>query len=393
MPERNSQRITKALESRILHGFACEWASACLMLPHELQLQMKKPLFRLSDMKKQLGTWSWKKKEVCISRSLVLNHPWDAVQEVLLHETAHQLATEVLGARDEPPHGPAFQHACHLLRANPKASGRYPTLHEAIRKQISRGDDKIMIRVKKLMALAESQNRHEAEAAMAKSRELIKKYNVDLLKSRGERCFKSTFLGNPALRHFREEYHLAHLVCGNYFVEGLWVPAYVLDKGKMGRVLEISGTVENLNIAGYVYDCVKNYIEREWAAYNLEKGLNRYRKTDFAVGIIEGFQEKLTAQEKQGQASDQGALMVVTDPALGEYMGYKYPRISRFTRGGMTQDTNVLDDGMAIGRKMVISRGISERGGGMGCAILKIRQAFERHAVHPAGRQIQVNQP
>ncbi len=59
----------------------------------------------------------------CLSRNVVLNHSWDAVREILLHEMAHQFAEQVLGASNEPPHGPKFKRACYLLRANPSASG------------------------------------------------------------------------------------------------------------------------------------------------------------------------------------------------------------------------------------------------------------------------------
>ncbi len=364
MQETKSQIIQKELERRILHGLACEWESALWVLKPKHRVLMKKPLIRLSDMKKRLGTWSIESREISISRSFVLNHPWDAVQEVLVHEMAHQFSTEVLNVRDETPHGPSFQQACHHLRANPKASGRYQSLHDGISDEASDPEDKIMLRVKKLMALAESRNPHEAEAAMTKSRELIRKYNIDLLKRNGNRNFKSVFVGRPALRHFREEYHFSHLLEDFYFVQGLWVPAYVLDKGKMGRVLEITGTVRNLKLAGYIYDFIKYFIDFSWRKYNQGKGLNRYRKTDFAVGVIEGFRAKLTTRDDGRQGSGQKALVPIKDPVLQGYMDYKYPHTTRFTRGGSSRDQDVLTDGMDIGRKMVVSKGITEKAQG-----------------------------
>ena len=122
-----------------------------------------------------------------------------------------------------------------------------------------------MLRIKKLMALAQSQNQHEAEAAMAKAHQLIGKYNVDLLTHEENRDFVSVFVGKPALRHFREEYALARLLTDFYFVFGIWMPAYVVDKGKMGSVLEISGTVQNTKIAHYVYDFVNQSARRRIA--------------------------------------------------------------------------------------------------------------------------------
>ena len=162
-------------------------------------------MFALREMKARWGNWSGEKREICLSRKLVLNHPWDAVREVLLHEIAHQFAEEVLGAPHEPPHGPSFKKACYLLRANPKASGNYQPMDERVSRDQARSEDKVMLRVKKLLALAESQNHHEAEAAMAKAHEFIEKYNLDLLDRDENRDFASVFVGKPALRHPREE--------------------------------------------------------------------------------------------------------------------------------------------------------------------------------------------
>ena len=147
------------------------------------------------------------------------------------------------------------------------------------------------------MSLAKSTNRHEAESAMTKAHELMRKYNIDLLNKSSHRNFVSMFIGSPALRHHREEYHLANLLQKYYFVQGLWVSSYVLAKGKMGRVFEISGVPENVKIASYVYDFVKNTIDRHWRHYNRQGTLNRYRKTDFAVGLVEGFCNKLADQK------------------------------------------------------------------------------------------------
>ncbi len=357
---RNSKLISEKLERRIVHGLYCEWKTALYMLKPEFRTRMKIPLFSLSDMKKRLGYWSTQKREISLSRSFVLNHPWDSVRDVLLHEMAHQFASEVLNAHGEPAHGSKFKEACHLLRANPKASGNYKTIRDEISEGSSDAEDRILLRIQKLMALAESPNDHEADAAMAKSRELITKYNIDLLQTNQQRDYKTFFIGTPSLRHFREEYHLADLLVTFYFVRGIWVSAYVIGKGKMGKVLEISGTPKNLKIAEYVYEFVKHFISSRWKEYNTGKGYNRYRKTDFAVGIISGFRQKLEHQDSDGKISKRFSLVNVNDPSLQSYFDYRYPHTQRLTRRSSIPHDEIMKDGMALGRKMVISKGIAE---------------------------------
>jgi len=361
-PQQKKEHIRKKLEHRILHGLSCEWESALWVLQSNHRELMSKPFFCLRNMGKKLGHWSREKHEICLNRNFVLTHSWDSVRDVLLHEMAHQFADQVLKAHDEPPHGPTFRKACHLLRANPKASGNYKTLREQISHNLLSREDTILVRIKKLMALAQSRNRHEAEAAMAKAHELIAKYNIDLLEHNEKRNFISVFVGKLALRHPREVYHLARLLIDFYFIEGIWVPAYVLDKSKMGRVLEITGTMQNIKIASYIHDFVGYYINSQWNTYNHKKGLNRYRKTDFAVGIIEGFRSKLDSQKnKKKKFESESALIKLEDPLLKQYIAYKYPRTTSFSRKVSSEDENIVKDGMKIGKKLVISKGITEK--------------------------------
>jgi hypothetical protein len=361
----NSILIQENLESRILHGLMFHWEDSIGWLDLVYRKGMQKPLISIRDMKGRLGYWSPERKEISLSRDLVLNHSWDAVLEVFYHEMAHQFAHQVLNARDETPHGPAFIKACYHLRANPAASGNYPPLDDRLNENCLSNEDKIMVKVKKLMALAQSQNRYEAESAMAKAHELILKYNIDIIEKNRYRQFTSVFIGDPALRHTRDIYELASLLESFYFVKGIWIPSYVIKKGKMGRVLEITGTVQNLRIASYVFDVVKNYIDSEWIKYNKKKRLNFYRKTDFAVGIIRGFRRKLELQKSSVENLPAGedrifALTKIQDHQLENYYHYKYPKISKFSRANSRQDYGVISDGMKTGKKLIISRGIEE---------------------------------
>jgi hypothetical protein len=350
------------LGQKILHGVSLEWTHAVSQLRSTSRCSLQMPLFSLRDLNGQWGTWSRSKREISLSRKLVMNHSWDSVREVLLHEIAHQFVDQVSGGHNEPPHGPMFQKACHLLRANPESSGRYPLLDERVASESLHPNDKTMLRVKKLMALAESVNRHEAEAAMAKAQELITKYNLDLFAQENEqRDFVSLFVGKPALRHYREDYHLAHLLQDFYFVHGIWVCAYVVEKEKMGRVLEISGTLQNLKIASYVHDFVCRFIRSQWVEYNKGKRLNNHRKSDFAAGVIQGFRSKLEQSQKQVESWNEFALVKMEDPLLAGYVAYRYPRIVTFRRGVSNQDKKVLGDGERVGQRLVISKGITEQ--------------------------------
>jgi tetratricopeptide (TPR) repeat protein len=255
----------------------------------------------------------------------------------------------------------ALAYADELLRIDPAASANYQPLQDRLLQNQISHYDKRMLRIKKLLALAESKNRFEADAAMTKAHELIARHNIEINRHEDKRQFLSIFMGSPALRHPREDYHLANLLQDYYFVSGIWVAAYVIEKGKMGRVLEISGVVQNLKIAEYVHDFIGQFIDAQWRKYNQGKRLNRYRKTDFAVGIIEGFRDKLESNVVSKKAQkDIFALIQKRDPQLEKYFKFKYPHTASVKKAASQQDTRVLNDGKKLGKKLVIAKGICE---------------------------------
>ena len=358
--EKNQAR--HELERRILQGMACEWETALLTLEPTQRQFIRRPLFAIKDMQTRWGNWSPEKREISLSRQLVMNYPWDSIREVLQHETAHQIAQMLFGASTQTPHGPAFKQACELLRIHPAASANYPPLQDRFLKDQSSHYDKRMLRIKKLLALAESKNRFEADAAMTKAHELIARHNIELNRHEDKRDFLSIFIGQPALRHPREDYHLANLLQDYYFISGIWVSAYVIGKGKMGRVLEISGTVQNLKIAEYVHDFIVQFIDAQWRQYNHQKRMNRFRKTDFAVGIIEGFRDKLESSVvKKKTKKDIFALIQKGDPQLAKYFKFKYPHTASVKKTALHQDARIIRDGKKLGKKLVIARGICEK--------------------------------
>lgn len=355
-------RIRETLDQRILHGLSCEWESARMSLRPDIRRALNEPMFCLYDYKNRLGCWSSGKREIGFSRQFVLNYSWNDIREVLYHEMAHQVALEAFHASLEPAHGRSFLQACRMLKANPKASGTYIPLSRQILETVDSDSDKIKLRIQKLLALAQSSNLHEAESAMIKAHELMAKYEIDQISRKVRRDYFSIFVGKPALRHFREDYSLAHLLMDYYFVKGLWICAYVIDKGKMGRVLEISGTARNIQIATYVFDFICRFIDTEWECYNSDNKLNRYRKTDFATGILSGFRMKLEKEFIDGDATDKNRSLVKSrDLQLTHYFSERYPRTKSFSRKGGRYHPDVVSDGVKIGKTLVIRQGISQQ--------------------------------
>ena len=55
------------------------------------------------------------------------------------------------------------------------------------------------------------------------------------------------------------------------------------------------------------------------------------------------------------------SLLKTQDPLLKKHMAYKYPHIVRSSGRSLKRDISVLNDGLAIGKTLVISKGITSK--------------------------------
>ena len=354
-----SEPLQADLERRILNGLACEYDASLHFLDGPLRARMVRPLLRLSDLKGRWGQWVPERREICLSRNLAMHYPWGAVREVLRHEMAHQLAG-LMAANDHRPHGAAFREACRLLRADPAASANYRALDRRANGPAALPEDRWRLRVQKLFALAESPNPHEAASAMRKARELITRHGDDRPQGAWTEPHISVLIGKPALRHFRDEYLLAQLLIDLYGVAGVWVPAYVLDKGRMGSALEISGRPAQIQVAAYAHDFVGRFIEGCWRQDRKLRNRGRRPLRDFAVGVIEGFRAKtiLPAKNPEPPLTTSNAIVAIQDPRLTAYLRHRYPHLRNFRREGGRIDPTAYGAGLEQGRHLMIREGI-----------------------------------
>jgi hypothetical protein len=313
------------------------------------------PTIELGDAERFLGRWHRETRSLEIGRRLVLERPWGVVVEVLKHEMAHQYVHEVLGVVEEGAHGPAFRGVCQRLGIDASASG----LPED--RGTEPAEARVLERIAKLLALAESANVNEAQAAMNAAQRLMLKYNIDAVAERQERGYGYRHLGKPTGRVNEAERRLASILGKHFFVEVIWVPVYRPFEGKRGTVLEICGTHANLEMASYVYAFLMRTAESLWSAHKKARGLrgNRDRRT-YVAGVMAGFDEKLSAQRDVTRSE---GLVWVKDADLGRFYRTRHPRIQNVRYAGSTR-SEAHADGRAAGRRIVLHKPVGEGSSG-----------------------------
>ncbi len=315
--------------------------------------KLRSPAFELVGGEERLGRWVPAARTLELSRDLLLHHGWGVLEEVLKHEMAHQYVHEVLGVHDESAHGPEFRRVCEERGIDARAAGT-PVASEGT------SQNPVLDRIAKLLALAESPNEHEAQAAMSAAQRLMLKHNIETAVSgrRSSYCFRH--LGKPSGRVPEHERRLAAILDQFFFVQVIWVPVWRIEEAKRGSVLEVCGTRENVELAAYVYDFL---IYTSDALYRADRKLRKDRshsgRRKFLAGVMSGFHQRLKGERQRSEAQ---GLVWVGDAELGGYFRKRHPRVHN-TRHSVSSGGEAYSRGQTAGRNIVLHRGVQGSSG------------------------------
>ena len=310
---------------------------------------MKPPVFDLHNTA-TLGQYHPGKRLLSLNAAMVHSSPWATVIEVLKHEMAHQYVFEVLGEFEETAHGPTFRRICRERGVDAKAAG-LPEVVDPLEQNLIR-------KVKALLALSQSDNPHEAEAAARAARRRVVEHDLDLAK--GEVTYTFRQLEPTKSRFDPWEKVLGGILTEHFGVSAIYMLAFRPATGRWGRALEIMGPHHHVEIAAYVHDVLRQTGEHLWVAHKKRQGLtqNKDRRT-FLYGVLSGFRETLDREVKSGEA----ALIKVDDPRMLQYFSLRHPRVIAGSRYSIRRN-ETLEEGRRAGRSITIRPGVSASGEG-----------------------------
>jgi len=365
-PSVDEQRraLSAELEAALLHEVRREWHR---LNDGHFRGALRAPSFSLPEATSRLGRFDAASRTLELSREFCVSQPWPLLVEVLKHEMAHQYVFEVLRAEDESAHGPAFREVCERLGIDARATG-LPAQGEPAAEE-----DRVLGRIARLLALAESSSVHEAESAMNAAQRLMLKYNLEraALRSSGRggdaRAYSFRVLGKPTGRVTESERMIATILGDHFFVEVIWVPVYRAFEQKRGSVLEICGSTENLEMATYVHSFLVQAGDRLWAEHQQRLGIasNRDRRT-FLAGVMGGFYAKLN-QERRSQQKE--GLVWVGDADLRRYYKKRHPHVVTVRYGGAPRN-DAHAQGRSAGQSLVLHRPLKSGPSGAGPKLL-----------------------
>lgn len=315
--------------------------------------KLKLPNFSIRhDLTRTLGSWNQDTRTLAISEFVIQHGCWDDVLEVLKHEMAHQVVSELFHLNGTQPHGEEFARACKILNISPTASHRLTC-------QGKSGLNSILSKIRKLLALGESSNKFEAQLALAKAHELSVKHNIGMSQSRLEPHYGLRPLGPLFKRVPSYIWGITKILEGFYFIQYICRPIRSRcpeTKNETYKIIEIYGTKENLEMAEYVYYFLLHSGEMNWRIHREQLKLrNNKLKLSFLQGLYNGFYCQLQKQREIIVAEK--SLIWLGDPNLDAFFSTRNPRVRRVNHY-TKRDLDTHRAGLQTGENLRIRLGL-----------------------------------
>lgn len=218
--------------------------------------------------------------------------------------------------------------------------------------------EKILERVKKLLALAGNNNsEHEAAAAAAKAQELLLKHDLDMSMVEDS----SVEVDDEGVHHtiLEKNYVGARGILMKAITDATMTECVSSDMGGNHKMFHVFGKEANVEVAVYMY----GYLIREINRLS-PKPLGGRISNSFRLGAISTIRRRMmeTFTEFQ-EASDQTRALVVIHNAVAVRAKEAYFDPSSLTKGKRSpvNDARAYNAGKAAGEKIPLRRGLSQQ--------------------------------
>jgi len=344
---------------------------------YQYNLRLLKPVIRIEPLATDWGNWNPETRAITLAHRLIEQHSWDIVVEVLKHEMAHQLADERLGGY-QSTHGVIFRDACRLLGvadwAASAACDLPPEIPNWRQRVLTSEEERLLNRVEKLLALAESSNEYEAALAVERVRQLYAKYNLERLAAGSESAYVHCVINRRRRRIESDESAIFAILTAHFLVRAVFTSLYDARDLCEYRVVELLGARENVLMAEYVYYFLRHKLDTLWKEHRTRAGTAALAKRSYMLGVLSGFREKLDASAAvaNAEASSTGtsqALLKLADQQLEKFVATRYPRLTTRWWGTGYRDRDSYSAGVVDGGNITLHRGITHRTGNRGLSL------------------------
>lgn len=341
------------------------------------RLQLTTVNFEIVDTMSYWGQYDSKSKTIKLSERLIKSYSWSVVLGVLKHELAHHYVHEIYKNSDLQYHGPEFRKACEKLGV-PAFFQRAQvdlTLEDLDWKtqSIVSEENPLFERIKKLMALACSDNENESRLASQKIQELITRNQITQIEVADQKNYEHLTL---FFKNSRTPLHIKQIVSilvEHFFVYAVFQTSFDVAQSARVSSVELMGRVEDLLIAESVFYFLQNEIDQLFKQ-NKQNKLSPVDKKSLAWGFLDGFSKQLEHEKNlQIKVLESKALVLRTaEEKLIDYSRKIFPRL-RNTGSRQRINQSAYNDGHEMGKKVKLRQVIEQKNRAFG-QLLGFRQ-------------------
>jgi hypothetical protein len=272
------------------------------------------------------------------------------LEQVVRHELAHYMAHINFGT-DILPHGVEFKAFCQSMGWGEDVQ-RASFCLEGGDEAAGVEESGVLRKVQKLMALASSSNKNEAEQAMIKSQQLLLKHNIETKYLDGEDEEKIYLKRILQQKKKSAKMHCIAIILETFFV------STVYNRTQEFTCLEIMGNAVNIEIAEYVANFLVIDLEKLWIQTQRQTRLKgSIAKNSFFLGLAKGYCDKIQALKREYDKDVSNALLVI-EKKLVDAKEMVYKRLTNTRSNGQyCPESSAL--GERAGRQLSINPALS----------------------------------
>lgn len=220
-------------------------------------------------------------------------------------------------------------------------------------------NDSVIEKIKKLLRLGTSPNRHEAELAMQKALEIAQANDIELA-TINPNVDKSS-IGEDAFDFGQRLPVIAQYVF-SIITSHFDVKVIYTGNRNFGRKAILVGTADKIAVAKYVFEFLSEAMDRDWKQYYQISGVPLAEKKNYLIGFRNGLSHKLFLQKKQKEQENSClALMIVSNnAAIQQYVDEKIGKNIKTRKEKAGTATSSYFAGYTKGQNTEIAKGAIE---------------------------------
>lgn len=269
------------------------------------------------------------------------NVSYDTFKEVVEHEVAHFIDEQLYRHMG---HDGSFKYICKAIgieQSNASLTHKITQVEQT---------SHVLNKVKKLLALSESDNVNEASLAWAKARQLMQEYGIHATDSNESNIYR---IGLVRYKKYTQELKtVAHIACK---ISGCWL---LLSDDGVANVAYAHGTKTECEIASYLFDYLRKELNRYYEEAKKNNNFSYGSKNSFYIGVSKSMCERFEKQELETTGTEVVEYQKENGKLAKEFI-YGYSGFRHTKSKARVRDGSAYTSGVNAGKSVAIRGGIS----------------------------------